>query len=185
MSKSLQEQLLGAGVANRKQAVKAKKAKNQKVKQRKSGIVTEDETAIKLQQEQEAKAERDRELNRQRDEAAAKKAVLAQIKQIIEHSRLPRPKDSDVRFNFTDDGRIKYLQVTEEQQRHLSRGFLAIVQYDEAYELIPTTAAEKIKSREAGMIVTWNKNAPISEHQDQPDEEDPYADYEIPDDLMW
>ena len=184
MSNSLQDQLLNAGIANRKQAVKAKKAKNQKIKQRKSGIVVEDDIARSIQQEQSAKAAKDRELNRQRDKAAAEKALAAQIKQIIEHSRINRPEEPDIRFNFTDGSKVKYLQVNENQRRHLAKGFLAIARYGQLYELIPASAAEKIHSRNPAAIVTWHKNSPEKD-ADFSDEENPYADYEIPDDLMW
>ena len=184
MSKSLQEQLLGAGIANKKQANKAKKAKNQKIKQKKSGIVVKDDTAEKIQQEQAAKAERDRELNRQRDEAAAEKALQAQIKQIIEHSRQARPQEGELKFNFTDSKHVRYIQVSEEQQRHLALGYLAIASLNDDYELIPAAAAEKIQSRNPQAVVLWNqKDASVSESGVE--EDDPYADYQIPDDLMW
>ena len=184
MSNSLQDQLLNAGVANKKQASKAKKAKNQKVKQRKSGIVVEDGNAKKIREDQEAKAARDRELNRQRDEKAAKKALAAQIVQIIEHSRQRRPEDSDIRFNFTDGTHVKYLHVTEEQRRHLAKGFLGIAKLADSYEILPATAIEKIKSRDKSSIVVWNKGVAETD-ADFADEDDPYAEYEIPDDLVW
>lgn len=184
MSNSLQDQLLNAGVANKKQAVKAKKAKNQKVKQRKSGVVVQDDTAKNLRKEQEAKAERDRALNRQRDEKAAQKAIAAQIVQIIEHSRVRRPENSEIRFNFTDGTHVKYLHVTEEQRRHLAKGFLGIAKLGELYEVIPATAVEKIISRDESCIVVWNKGI-VEIDADFVDENDPYAGYEIPDDLVW
>lgn len=184
MSNSLQDQLLNAGVANKKQAVKAKKAKNQKVKQRKSGVAVQDDSAKKLREEQAAKAERDRELNRQRDAKAAQKALAAQIVQIIEHSRVRRPEDSEIRFNFTDGTHVKYLHVTEEQRRHLAKGFLGIAKLGESYEIIPATAIEKIKSRDESSVVVWNKGV-VEANADFADEDDPYAEYEIPDDLVW
>lgn len=184
MPKSLQEQLLSAGVANKKQAAKAKKAQKQKIKQRKSGVVVEDETAKKLQEEQLAKAERDRELNRQRDAAAEKKAIHAQIKQIIAHSKINRTQDAERQFNFTDGSHVKYIQVTEDQQAHLSKGYLAIVRDGESYELIPASAAKKISSRAADLIVAWNEKT-ATEKAAEADADDPYAEYEIPDDLMW
>ncbi len=184
MSNSLQDQLLNAGVANKKQAAKAKKAKNQKVKQRKSGVAIQDDSAKILREQREAKAARDRELNRQRDEKAAKKAQAAQIVQIIEHSRQSRPGESDIRFNFTDGTHVKYLHVTEEQRRHLAKGFLGIAKLGEVYEILPATAIEKIETRDESVIIVWNKGV-VETDTDFADEDDPYAEYEIPDDLVW
>ena len=50
----------------------------------------------------------------------------------------------------------------------------------DGYELLPAVAAEKIMQRDDAVIVLLNSN-------DKPevDEDDPYADYQIPDDLMW
>ncbi len=126
MAKSLQEQLLGAGVANKKQAANAKKARNKKIKQQKSGLKIEDNNLQRLQKAQEQKTEKDRELNRQREKVATQKAVAAQVKQIIEHSRQVRSKNADTQFNFSDGSTVKYLHVSEEQREHLTKGFLAI-----------------------------------------------------------
>ncbi len=184
MAKSLQEQLLGAGVANKKQAANAKKARNKKIKQRKSGEQIEDTTTQRLQEEQALKLKKDRELNRQRDEAAEQKAITAQIKQIIEHSRLSRPDDSEVRFNFTDGSAVKYLHVSEEQRQHLTKGFLAIARLPTDYELIPGNAAKKIVQRDKDTIVVWHIAESSSSTQTSSDD-DPYAAYEVPDDLVW
>jgi uncharacterized protein YaiL (DUF2058 family) len=48
------------------------------------------------------------------------------------------------------------------------------------YELLPAAAAEKIMQRDASVIVLLNRDERATV-----DEDDPYADYQIPDDLMW
>ena len=146
--------------------------------------MVEDEAAIRSRNKAQAKVLKDRELNRQRDDEAAQKAALAQVRQIIEHARLQRSQDGDVRFNFTDGSSVKYLNVTKDQSLHLAKGFLAIARYEQRYELIPATAAEKISIRENNTIVTWNKHLSIADGNDT-NEDDPYADYKIPDDLIW
>ncbi len=184
MAKSLQEQLLGVGIASKKQAANAKNAKKKKVKQRKSGENIEDQTTQHLRNAEVQKLKKDRELNRQRDYLAAQKAITAQIKQIIKHSCLARPEESDVRFNFTDGSTVKYLLVSEEQRQHLTKGFLAIVRVVNGYELIPGNAAKKIEQRDRSVIVVWHTSESInSEENDVVD--DPYASYEVPDDLVW
>ena len=61
----------------------------------------------------------------------------------------------------------------------LSRGQLAIVRLDQGYELVPAKVAEKISQRDPQCVVVLN------EARTELDEEDPYADFQIPDDLMW
>ena len=65
-------------------------------------------------------------------------------------------------------------------QNELIRGRVAIARLGEGYELLPATAARKIMQRDAAAIVLLNTNEPTAV-----DEDDPYADYQIPDDLMW
>ncbi|MBS5195373.1 MAG: DUF2058 family protein, partial [Morganella morganii] len=48
------------------------------------------------------------------------------------------------------------------------------------YAIIPAVVADKITQRDAESIVLNNALA-----QDEADEDDPYADFKIPDDLMW
>ena len=43
-----------------------------------------------------------------------------------------------------------------------------------------SNCAERIRARDADVIVVWNTPA-----ADQPAEDDPYKDFPIPDDLMW
>jgi len=57
---------------------------------------------------------------------------------------------------------------------------VAIAKLNDSYELLPAAAAEKIMQRDQDVIVVLNKN-----EQNEVAEDDPYADYQIPDDLMW
>ena len=57
---------------------------------------------------------------------------------------------------------------------------IAISKLGEEYELVPANIAEKIAQRDASVILVHNQPG-----ADQVDEDDPYADYPIPDDLMW
>ncbi|MDH5217795.1 MAG: DUF2058 domain-containing protein, partial [Gammaproteobacteria bacterium] len=57
---------------------------------------------------------------------------------------------------------------------------LAIAKLGGVYELVPTAVAEKIKQRDEQYIITTGNR-----DEAEPDENDPYADFQIPDDLMW
>ncbi|MCY1177942.1 hypothetical protein D9M73_182720 [compost metagenome] len=61
----------------------------------------------------------------------------------------------------------------------LSNGALAVVAHAGGYEVIPREAALKIQERDPGRILLLNS------HVEETDEDDPYAAYKIPDDLMW
>ena len=176
---SLQDQLLKAGLVGEKQAkqVSKQKRKEQKI-QKKSNQPVVDETKVKIQQDREEKAARDRELNAQRKAEADQKAIAAQIKQLIERN-LQSKGGGNVAYNFTDGSKIKKIYVSQAVFDQLSRGRLAIVRLGENYELVPLPVADKIAERDASII------ASVSAKQDHTDEDDPYAEYEIPDDLMW
>ena len=123
--------------------------------------------------------QRDRELNKQQQAEAEKKAIRAQIVQLIRMNRLDR-RQGDVAYQFTDGTKIKKIYITQQLQDDLIKGRLAITRMDEQYELLPAAAAQKIMQRDEGCIVLLNTRS-----QAEVDEDDPYADYQIPDDLMW
>lgn len=179
MANSFGDQFLKAGLVNKSQIDQAKKAKSkqQKLKQ-KQKVEVVDEAAIAARQDAEARAARDRELNRQRKEEAERRAVQAQIRQLIELNRLPR-EEGDIGYNFQDGAAIRKIHVTPPVHDKLSRGLLAIVRLDERYEIIPAVVAEKIMLRDAGCIVSHAAACP------EAGEDDAYADYKVPDDLMW
>ncbi len=181
MGNSLQDQLLKAGLSNKNKAAKARKANRVAERDKRAGRApTETETQRLAREAAEAKAERDRELNRQQNEARAAEETAAQARNIVEHARLDLGS-ADTAFNFTDNGVIKTLDVTAEQHRHLAAGHLAVAQAASGYALIPSVAALKVQSRLPEIIVCWHQD----QADDAPTEDDPYAAYEIPDDLMW
>lgn len=181
-AKSLQEQLMKAGLVDKKKANKLKAEKLQhKQKVKKGKAVAEDtsERQLELQRQRDEKAARDRELNKQREEEAQKKAVQAQIRQLIEANRLPR-EDGELAYNFKDQKIIKKLYVSDKMHVELTKGRLAIVKLDEQYELVPERVADKIRQRDESYILVCNDR-----QEPEMDEDDPYADFKIPDDLMW
>ncbi|MDE1464534.1 DUF2058 domain-containing protein [Spartinivicinus poritis] len=180
MSKSLQDQLLKAGLVDKKKANQIKKDQHKKKKtKQKSKETAVDETKLSAQQAIQEKAERDRLLNLELKAEAEKKAITAQIKQLIELNKINKG-DGEVGYNFTDEKKIKKIYVTETLQIDLSKGRLAIVRLNEGYELVPKAIAEKIMLRDESCIAFLAENT-----QQEMDEDDPYADYQIPDDLMW
>ncbi|UTW08650.1 DUF2058 domain-containing protein [Pseudomonas benzenivorans] len=179
MAISLRDQLLKAGLVNEKQAKQVSKEKQKQKRLEHKGQVEKDESQkLAAQQAMAAKAARDQELNRQQQEKAEQKARAAQIKQLIEVSRLPKLTTEDY-YNFVDDKKVKRLSVNKLMRDKLSCGSLAIVRHGGGYEVIPREAALKIQARDAQRIVLLNTPT------EAPDADDPYAAYQVPDDLMW
>ena len=111
---SLQEQLMKAGLVDKKKAAKVQQDKSkQKKDERRTGTVTENEARAAALETQRRNAERARELNAQRDAAAAEKAVKAQIAQLVEQNRQPRAKNGkgDIAYNFTHGSKIERIYV--------------------------------------------------------------------------
>ena len=176
---SLQDQLLKAGIVDKKKAKKIQQEQRKEARSRPKGQVQVDEAKEQAKRVLAEKAERARELNRQQQLENEKKAVQAQIIQLIRMNCISRA-GGEIAYQFTDGKKIKKIYVTAAQQNELIRGRVAIVKLDERYELIPAPAAQKIMQRDEQAVLLLNQGATT-----EVDDEDPYADYQIPDDLMW
>lgn len=176
---SLQEQLLKAGLVNA-QTVKQTRSDKRKQVKHSGGQPTPEEQAARAAADREraAKIERDRELNRQRQEEAARRAAENEIRQLIHTHRVVRDQ-GDLAYNFTDGSTLKRLYVNAEQHASLVAGRLAIVRQDTFYELVSAEIAERIQARNAALVLVFNRA------KDSNAADDPYAAYQVPDDLMW
>lgn len=184
---SLQDQLKNAGLLDEKKTKQLQRAKHKQEKMaRKSGNSTADQTRLELEQAKAEKLARDRQLNLEKQKQAEKNALAAQIKQLIESNIIAR--DGEQKFNFTDGKVIKHIYVSQVQVEQLSGGRLAIVRQSEKrkdggktnYVLVPMGVADKIAQRDAETVVFR-----AQQEDRHNDEEDPYADFQIPDDLTW
>ena len=174
---SLQDQLLKAGMVDKGKAQRIKKEK-QKQRKKGKGQETADQAKQLAEQARLEKLQRDQEINRQQQEQAREKAIQAQIRQLINDNRVDHSQ-GEVAYPFTFGSKIKKLYVTSDQQEDLGRGRLAIVCFADQFELVPAAVAEKIAERDSACVVAINKKSEGSA------DDDPYADYQIPDDLMW
>ena len=183
MANSLQDQLLKAGLVDKKKSQQIKKQKHQAEKQQRKHKVSSDHAdKVDVAAVRQAEAEKSRELNRKRDEDARNRAIQAQIKQMIEASRVNQD-DGELAFHFKHGSLVKQLYVTSRLQSQLERGQLAIVLFEQRYHLVPKVVGEKIATRDAELLIFLNE--PGYAGQNQADEDDPYKDFVIPDDLMW
>lgn len=177
MGKSLQDQLLKAGLANKKQAVRAKKAKNSKDKLKRSGKDVEDEITAAADTSRQEKLAKDRELNKQKNQQAEQVAIQAQIAQLIDMNAIA--ERGEIEFSFPDGKLIKSLSVTDRQRQAMVDGVLAVVKLADRYNIVPRKTAEKIAERDESVVILCN----VESGDQQVDDE--YADFKVPDDLMW
>lgn len=175
---TLQEQMLKAGLVSSKKAAKVQRtAKKSRVQAR--------EAREAVEENKKAQIERDKLLSEQQKQAVLAKEFKAQVKQLIEMNRITVSR-GNITFNFTDGNLIKKIEVDKQTQAQLINGRLAIARLvinasgDCEYAIIPAVVADKIAQRDADSIVL---NSALS--QEEQDEDDPYADFKIPDDLMW
>ncbi len=177
---SLQEQLLKAGLVNKKKAKQAERNKQKVAKQKRQGEDVIDEGKASAEAARTSKLEKDKKLNEQIKADAHNKALQAQIKQLITSHGIDR-KAGDIDYNFSDGSKVKRIQVDSLMQHQLSRGMLAIAKIDTTYYVLPALVADKIRERDEQSIV-YQAQLDLAEAVE---EDDPYADYQIPDDLMW
>ncbi len=169
---TLQEQMLKAGLVNEKKLKKAKKgSKKSRVQAREVKAAVEENKRLQQQ--------RDKELSTQQKEQRLSKEVQAQIKQLIEMNKIDLA-DGDIKYNFTDGTLVKSLYTPALIRDQLVKGILAIARYEESYVVIPSSVANKIAQRDELVIIAQNET-----ESDAVDEDDPYADFVVPDDLMW
>lgn len=175
---TLQEQMLKAGLVTSKKMAKVQRtAKKSRVQAR--------EAREAVEENKKAQLERDKQLSEQQKQAALSKEYKAQVKQLIEMNRIVLAK-GDIGFNFTDGNLIKKILVDKATQTQLINGRLAIARLvvenreECEYAIIPASVADKIAQRDATSIVLHSALS-----QEEQDEDDPYADFKVPDDLMW
>lgn len=179
MNNPFQEQLLKAGLVTRQQVQKVKQEKNKKYKQKSKKDKVVDETRLKAQQAAEKKAKRDKELNQKKEQQARQKAISIEINQLITDNCLPRDENYEIAYNFEHNKKIKRIYVNEDIKQQIINGKLGIARIEGRYEIVPLSIAEKIQQRNAKRVVIFEDN------EQGTDNDDAYADYQIPDDLIW
>ena len=180
MGNPFQDQLLKAGLVTKQQVKKAQKDSNKNKKEqraKKEHIV--DEIKIKAQQAAKEKAELDRELNKRKEEQAKQKAISAEIDQLITTNCIKRSDECEIVYNFEHRKKINRIYINDEMKQKIIAGTLGIARIEGRYELIPKIIAEKIKQRNEKRVVLFEDKEQIV------DENDPYAEFQVPDDLMW
>ncbi|MCG8039611.1 MAG: DUF2058 domain-containing protein [Candidatus Thiodiazotropha taylori] len=177
MGNTLQDQLLKAGLVDKNKANKASKERRKQTRQQRNKKETTQPTAQQLKQQE--KAAKDRELNLRREEARKQREIAGQIKQLVEAHRHPRSNDEeDKPFYFDNKGKVKQMYVSAETHKLIISKKLVIVNCNGVFELVPGEIAEKIRQRNPSLVIDLAEDKSTSE-------DDPYAEFQVPDDLMW
>ncbi|MEM6999286.1 MAG: DUF2058 family protein [Pseudomonadota bacterium] len=196
MAGSLQDQLIAAGLATKDQAKKAKNEKKAERRakhnqQKKSAKNKQDapQSELTLAQKRAAqlkaqKASRDKAVAKIHNEKAQERALRAEIQQLIKQhdQRKKETQEDDQPYNFVHGKKIKKIYVPKAQIEQLSKGTLVIVNNNGFYHLLPKEAADKVAERDPKRIIVAHDKGTTSGNAE---DDEYYAQFEVPDDLDW
>ncbi|WP_343594916.1 DUF2058 domain-containing protein [Acinetobacter sp.] len=174
---ALQAQLLKSGLVDNK---KAKKLSKQAQHEQRTGQSNQADLKASIEQSQLEKQTKDQQLNAEKQRQLEEKTLKANIIQMIGQHKI-RDVDGDIIYQFIDENKVKKVYLNQQVYNALVKGTLVIAKENEQYAYLPQALAERIDQKMEGFIL-WNKS---EDNQQSTDEEDPYAAYVIPDDLMW
>ncbi|MDD2946748.1 MULTISPECIES: DUF2058 domain-containing protein [unclassified Acinetobacter] len=174
---ALQAQLLKAGLVDNK---KAKKLSKQAVHEQRTGQSNEAELKAKIAQDQQEKLARDQALDLEKKRLLQGKELKAAIVQMINQHKI-KDTDGEVAYQFIDDNKVKKIYLNQQIYNALVAGSLIIAKEADSYAVLPKALAERINDKMEGFIIVNNSE----KNEQTTDEDDPYAAYVIPDDLMW
>jgi uncharacterized protein YaiL (DUF2058 family) len=195
MGKTLQEQLqslcvTGKGGKAEKKTENQKKSKSFPQKQhppQESKVIVKKQPAPVLEERdllgkqiREKREVRERENELERQEKLQRRAKEQEVKQLIEEQRLKRPEDG-IAYRFNVSGTIRRIFVTQEMADQLSDGRLAIVVQGEGCELLPAEATNRLRTLNDRLMIIHNRPAEGKDGSS----DDPYGEYQVPDDLTW
>lgn len=177
MSDSLQDQLLKLGLVKKADVNKASKARRKARKQNRQHKQP-DESLILAEQARQAQIARDRDLNKKTMDRQRRRAADAEIRQLIESNEIAHD-EAGVAFNFPHRRKIKQVKVDKQTHAGLAAGRVGIVRLDDRYRLVPSEVIARIRKREPNLFI-FEPGATGTSSEDES-----YADYKVPDDLIW
>jgi uncharacterized protein YaiL (DUF2058 family) len=180
MGDSLRDQLLKAGLVTENKVKSANQADEQRRRQLNSGGKPR-ATVVPPGAAQHARAQkaaRDQELNRRQQEKAQRRALRAQVEQLVEQARLPRLQ-SDNYYSFVDGGKVCRVAVDAQRRKEICEGKLAIVRHKGFHEVVPAEAAQRIRERDENALIVGEQDKKAAP------EDTAYKDFVVPDDLTW
>ena len=173
---ALQAQLLKAGLVDDK---KAKKLSKQTQHAKRTGDPADAEVKKAVAEAQAKKVAKDQKLNQEKQQILEQKMLEANVIQMIKQHQITDTQ-GDIDYQFVDGSKIKKVHITQKLYDQIVAGHVAIARLEEGYALLPRPLADRINDKLEGFIIVSNDKSEVELADD-----DPYAAYVIPDDLMW
>ena len=178
---SLQEQLMNSGLINKQKAKQAQTEKRRKAKQKKKkGTQQVSELQVSLHQQKEQQKNQDLEKNRQQQADLDARAAHGKLIQMIAQ-HCEKNYQGELDYHFTYQNKVKRIAINNSTQQALINGALAICVLNDEFYLIHKDAAETLREIDSSVLVSLHEKIEAS----QLDEDDPYAEFAVPDDLIW
>lgn len=191
MSGSLADQLLKAGLVNEDDVKRARskpkrpankgKGKHKKGKTAtkpagKAGEIANKE-ATKALSTAERVSQQSAEKKAQQAHTEQRRLMNLRIAEILKEQPVQDPA-GEVRFSYVYQDKVRNIYLSEEQRQQLLKRELAITVIKAKTKLIPATLVEQILAIDPERFVHLVED-------EQTDENDPYAEFKVPDDLTW
>ena len=179
---SLQEQLMNSGLINKQKAKQAQTEKRRKAKQKKKkGTVIASDVQLAVQEKVELQKQKDLEKNQETQEELTIRAAHGKLIQMIAQ-HCEKNYQGELDYHFTYDKKVKRIAVTQEIQKGLIKGHFAICVLNDEFYLINKEAAGKLREIDESVLVALHDQ---TENETEDNQDDPYAEFAVPDDLMW
>lgn len=178
---SLQEQLMKSGLINKQKAKQAQTEKRRKAKQKKKkGTVEVSAVQVAINDQKNQQKQQDLDKNRETQAQLDARAAHGKLIQMIAQ-HCEKNYQGEIDYHFTFENKVKRIAVNEKTQQGLINGSLAICVLNDEFYLINKEAATKLSEIDASVLVALHEKVEVSEVE----EDDPYAEFAIPDDLIW
>ena len=156
MGLSIQEQLLKAGIVDKKKVKQVEHEKRvQKKKKKKAGHSSTDNDKLRLQQQQAEQAKKDFELNAERNLLAQKRADMAAATQLIDANQLTL-EEGDVVYQYVEERQIRKIWVTPAVAEKLATGRAGLAVGSKGVALISADVVAKVLARNEDLILVYN-----------------------------
>ena len=166
MGNPLQDQLLKAGLVNKKQASKVKQEQYVQSKKKKKGKSVRKNDRKPISQAEVARVAevaRNKQISRKQAEERQQREKQAQIKQLVIQNRLKRVEKNGQAYHFSLGKKIHRIFIAEEMIDRLCEGQLGIVQLDNSFEVVPAKVALQVAERDKGAVISLREPGPGDE----------------------
>ncbi len=175
--KSLQDQLLALGVADKKKVKQNTHAKRVEAKSKPKGPSVQESLAETQAKAREAKKAKDQALAQEREQKRQQAERLSQVRDLVSAHVVGRGAEAErVDFRFPYGKKIRPFPVAASVRDQLAKGLLGLIEIDGAIVIVPRETLERCRERLAGQEIFTHLAKLEVDDGDYPP---------IPDDLDW